>query len=45
MALAGKRAEVFVPFPYEWRWGLTGDSPWFPGWKVSRQAAGGSWPG
>lgn len=42
-ALAGLRAEVLVPFPYEWRWGHEGDSPWFPGWKVLRQGPDRDW--
>ncbi|QJR12722.1 hypothetical protein DSM104443_03815 [Usitatibacter rugosus] len=44
-ALTGKECELYVPFPYEWRWGTEGDSPWFPGWKVHRQAPDGRWPG
>ncbi|HEY2629679.1 MAG TPA: tetratricopeptide repeat protein, partial [Usitatibacter sp.] len=34
---------VLVPFPYEWRWMASGDSPWFPQMRVHRQAVGGSW--
>jgi len=34
-----------VPFPYEWRWGAEGESPWFPGWSVHRQSPGRAWPG
>ena len=41
--LAGRTAEVLVPFPPEWRWRAEGDSPWFPGFRVLRQEAGGSW--
>jgi tetratricopeptide (TPR) repeat protein len=44
-ALAGKPCEVCVPFPYEWRWGVEGESPWFPGSTVRRQSPGGAWPG
>jgi hypothetical protein len=43
-ASAGGPARIFVPFPWEWRWMAAGDSPWFPGMKVIRQKAGGSWP-
>jgi Flp pilus assembly protein TadD len=42
-AAAGKTADVLVPFPPEWRWGLSGDSPWFPGFRVHRQAPDGDW--
>jgi len=43
-ASAGGPARIFVAFPWEWRWMAAGDSPWFPGMKVIRQKAGGSWP-
>jgi hypothetical protein len=33
---AGKPSRVFVPFPTEWRWMATGESPWFPGTRVTR---------
>lgn len=39
----GVTADVMVPFPPEWRWGLAGDSPWFPGFRVHRQLASGDW--
>jgi hypothetical protein len=39
----GTTADVMVPFPPEWRWGLAGDSPWFPGFRVHRQAPSGDW--
>ena len=42
-AACGATADVMVPFPPEWRWGLTGDSPWFPGFRVHRQAPDGGW--
>ena len=42
-AAAGKGAGVLVPFPPEWRWMATGDSPWFPGIRVRRQGANGEW--
>jgi tetratricopeptide (TPR) repeat protein len=42
-AAAGKTADVLVPFPPEWRWGLSGDSPWFPGFRVHRQGPDGDW--
>jgi hypothetical protein len=44
-ALAGATADVLVPFPPEWRWRLAGDSPWFPGFRVHRQAVDGDWDG
>lgn len=42
-AAAGASADVLVPFPPEWRWRLEGASPWFPGLRVHRQDASGSW--
>ena len=42
-ALAGATADVLVPFPPEWRWRTEGDSPWFPGFRVHRQAPDGDW--
>ena len=41
---AGKTARVLVPWPAEWRWLFAGDqSPWFPGFRIYRQAANGDW--
>jgi hypothetical protein len=42
-ALAGRTAEVLVPFPPEWRSRPEGDSPWFPGFAILRQEPGGDW--
>lgn len=43
-ASAGKTARVLVPWPAEWRWLIAGDeSPWFPGFRIYRQAADGNW--
>lgn len=42
-ALAGKTAQVLMPFPPEWRWGAAGASPWYPGFEVFRQLPGGDW--
>jgi tetratricopeptide (TPR) repeat protein len=42
-AAAGATADVLVPFPPEWRWRSEGDSPWFPGFRVHRQAIDGDW--
>jgi tetratricopeptide (TPR) repeat protein len=42
-AAAGTTADVLVPFPPEWRWGLGKDSPWFPGFRVLRQSREGDW--
>jgi len=42
-ALAGRTAEVLEPFPPEWRWRSSGDSPWFPGFAILRQGPGGDW--
>ena len=36
-------AHVLVPFPPEWRWGLEGESAWFPDMKTYRQESGGDW--
>lgn len=42
-AAAARTADVLVPFPPEWRWGLEGASAWFPGFAVHRQARDGDW--
>jgi tetratricopeptide (TPR) repeat protein len=43
-AAAGRTADVLVPFPPEWRWGIEGESsPWFPGFRVLRQRRDGGW--
>lgn len=42
-ALAGRTAQVLVPFPPEWRWGIDGESPWYPGFEVFRQRPDGDW--
>ena len=42
-ALVAKACELYVPFPYEWRWGVEDESPWFPGWSVRHQSSGGAW--
>lgn len=40
----GRPARVLVPMPPDWRWMAGGDaSPWFPGFAIYRQEAGGSW--
>ena len=39
-----KTCRVLVPHPPEFRWLASGDkSPWFPGFRVYRQALGGGW--
>jgi Flp pilus assembly protein TadD len=42
-AAAGRSADVLVPFPPEWRWGLAGESPWFPGFRTFRETVDGDW--
>lgn len=42
-AAAGASADVLVPFPPEWRWGIEGGSPWFPGFRVHRQSRDLDW--
>lgn len=42
-ALAGATADVLVTFPPEWRWRPEGPSPWFPGFRLHRQALDGDW--
>jgi hypothetical protein len=42
-AAAGATVEVLVQFPPEWRWGLEGPSPWFPGFRALRQSPAGDW--
>jgi tetratricopeptide (TPR) repeat protein len=40
--LQDKTARVLIQSPPEWRWGLGEDrSPWFPAFRLYRQAAGG----
>jgi tetratricopeptide (TPR) repeat protein len=42
--LTGKRARVLVQSPPEWRWAMRGDeSPWFPAFRLYRQAPDWSW--
>ena len=42
-AAAGATADVLVPHPPEWRWRASGDSPWFPGFRVHRQSRDFDW--
>jgi len=42
-AATGTTADVLVPFPPEWRWGLGAQSPWFPGFRILRQSRDGDW--
>lgn len=43
-AAAGRTARVLVPAPAEWRWMQCGtESPWFPGFRIYRQAMDGDW--
>ncbi len=43
-AAAGRPARVLVPRPYEWRWMYEGTgSPWFPGFRVYREARDAGW--
>jgi tetratricopeptide (TPR) repeat protein len=39
----GLPMQVLVPFPPEWRWCLSGPSPWFPRMSVVRQQPDGRW--
>jgi Tfp pilus assembly protein PilF len=39
----GHPARVLVPFAPEWRWGLQGNSPWFPAMTTYRETAGRDW--
>jgi hypothetical protein len=44
MASLGRRARVLVTFPPWWQWMVAGDqSPWFPGFRLYRQAPDGEW--
>ena len=44
LAAIGKVARVLVPHPAEWRWMVAGDeSPWFPGFRIYRQAHDRTW--
>jgi hypothetical protein len=40
---AGRASKVLVPNPPEWRWGVEGESPWFPGTAVYREPTGRNW--
>ena len=42
-AAAGATADVLVPYPPEWRWRASGESPWFPGFRVHRQSRDFEW--
>ena len=43
-AAVGRTARVLVPSPSEWRWMAEGkESPWFPGFRVYRQAYDNNW--
>ncbi|HLB16645.1 MAG TPA: tetratricopeptide repeat protein [Burkholderiales bacterium] len=43
-ASLGRAARVLVTQPAEWRWMKAGDaSPWFPGFRLYRQATDGGW--
>ena len=37
-AIEARTARVVLPLPAEWRWGMSGESPWFPGFRVYRAA-------
>jgi Flp pilus assembly protein TadD len=39
----GRASRVLVPAPPEWRWGVAGESPWFPGTAVYREVPGQGW--
>ena len=39
----GGDLDVLVPHPPEWRWGISGPSPWFASARVQRQAVSGDW--
>jgi len=38
-----RSSRVLVPHPPDWRWGLEGESPWFPGTSVYREMPGRGW--
>jgi hypothetical protein len=40
---AGHPSKVLVPNPPEWRWGVEGESPWFPGTAVHREIVDRGW--
>jgi hypothetical protein len=40
----GLPSRVLLPMPPDWRWMHAGaESPWFPGTRIYRQAADGTW--
>lgn len=44
MASVGRRARVLVTYPPWWQWMVSGgQSPWFPGFSLYRQAPHGDW--
>jgi tetratricopeptide (TPR) repeat protein len=40
---AGRPSRVLVPNPPEWRWGVQGESRWFPGTAVYREQVARGW--
>ncbi len=43
-AALGKQANIFVPYPAEWRWTFSElQSPWFPNFPLYRQDISGDW--
>lgn len=44
LAGIGRTARVLVPYPADWRWLAKGEeSPWFPGFRIYRQARNLDW--
>ncbi len=40
---AGRSSKALVASPPESRWGVAGESPWFPGTAVYRERVGRGW--
>ncbi len=39
----GKPVLLLLPYAADWRWGLTGSTPWYPRFQLFRQLAPGDW--
>ena len=42
-AALGKPVYLALPYEHDWRWMLTGDTPWYPTMRIFRQETKGDW--